>query len=309
MMNKAKSPVLKPAEYLWILSLAFLLIVVNSCVSHDKKSDKDVTIGNGATVLDSKDSTYIFPGEIGIVYEDSNQVFVVVEERPEFPGRDAALLQFLSDNIKYPAEAQEKGIQGRVICRFVVMKDGSIDEVEVVRGVHPSLDAEAMRVLELMPKWGPGMQRGQAVNVRFTLPVVFRLNKEEVTREIVTEDIANPAIPSPVKVNPSNEVFMVVEEQPEFPGGNAAMMKWLSDNIKYPVVAQDNRIQGRVIVNFVVEKDGSLSDIQVVRSVDPSLDKEAVRVVRTMPKWKPGIQRDERVRVRYTLPVVFRLQN
>ena len=102
---------------------------------------------------------------------------------------------------------------------------------------------------------------------------------------------------------------MVVENQPEFPGGNAAMMKFLSDNIKYPVIAQENGIQGRVICNFVVERDGSITDVQVVRGVDPSLDKEAVRVIQQMPRWTPGKQRGQAVRVRFTLPVVFRLQN
>jgi protein TonB len=86
------------------------------------------------------------------------------------------------------------------------------------------------------------------------------------------------------------------------------MMKFLSENIKYPVIAQENGIQGRVICNFVVERDGSITDVQVVRGVDPSLDKEAVRVIQSMPKWKPGMQRGKPVRVRFTLPVVFRLQ-
>jgi len=104
------------------------------------------------------------------------------------------------------------------------------------------------------------------------------------------------------------EIFVVVENQPEFPGGQAAMMKFLSENIKYPVIAQENGIQGRVICNFVVERDGSITDVQIVRGVDPSLDKEAVRVIQSMPKWKPGMQRGKPVRVRFTLPVVFRLQ-
>ena len=107
----------------------------------------------------------------------------------------------------------------------------------------------------------------------------------------------------------TEEIFVVVEKQPEFPGGTTALMKFLGDNIKYPVIAQENGIQGRVITNFVVERDGSISDVQVVRGQDPSLDKEAIRVIKTMPKWTPGQQRGKPVRVRFTLPVVFRLQN
>lgn len=118
-----------------------------------------------------------------------------------------------------------------------------------------------------------------------------------------------PPPPKPKQEEVTEEIFVVVEEQPEFPGGNAAMMKFLSDNIRYPVIAQENGIQGRVICNFVVERDGSITDVQVVRGVDPSLDREAVRVIQQMPRWKPGKQRGSAVRVRFTLPVVFRLQS
>lgn len=150
-------------------------------------------------------------------------------------------------------------------------------------------------------------------------PEIIQVVEEKVeTRiEINTEDDASkrqmetfvpPPPPKPKVEEETEEIFVVVEEQPEFPGGNAAMMKFLSDNIKYPVIAQENGIQGRVITNFVVERDGSITDVQVVRGVDPSLDKEAVRVIQSMPKWKPGKQRGSAVRVRFTLPVVFRLQ-
>lgn len=104
------------------------------------------------------------------------------------------------------------------------------------------------------------------------------------------------------------EIFMVVEKMPEFPGGMAELMKFLSKNIKYPTIAQENGVQGRVIVQFVVNQDGSIVDPVVMRSVDPYLDKEALRVISAMPKWKPGMQRGKAVRVKYTVPVIFRLQ-
>ena len=104
------------------------------------------------------------------------------------------------------------------------------------------------------------------------------------------------------------EIFQVVEEMPEFPGGLAECMKWLGKNIKYPQISQENGVQGRVIVQFVVNKDGTVVDPVVVRGVDPYLDKEALRVITQMPKWKPGKQRGKAVRVKYTVPVMFRLQ-
>ena len=104
------------------------------------------------------------------------------------------------------------------------------------------------------------------------------------------------------------QIFQVVEEMPEFPGGMGECMKFLSKNIKYPTISQENGVQGRVIVQFVVNRDGSIVDPVVVRGVDPYLDKEALRVISTMPKWKPGKQRGKAVRVKYTVPVMFRLQ-
>lgn len=125
----------------------------------------------------------------------------------------------------------------------------------------------------------------------------------KVTQRVETE---------PVKAEPKpeveNKVFDVVEQMPSFPGGSSALMQYLSSNIKYPVVAQENGVQGRVVVSFVVERDGSITDVQVARSVDPSLDREAQRVVRSMPRWIPGKQNGQAVRVKYNVPVAFRLQ-
>lgn len=105
-----------------------------------------------------------------------------------------------------------------------------------------------------------------------------------------------------------DEIFALVEKMPEFPGGNAALFQYLNKNIKYPVVPQEQGIQGKVIIQFVVDKNGTITDPVVVRSVDPYLDKEALRVIKAMPKWKPGMQRNQAVRVKYTVPVTFRLQ-
>ena len=110
------------------------------------------------------------------------------------------------------------------------------------------------------------------------------------------------------QVEDPNKVFDVVEQTPSFPGGDAALMRFLSTNVHYPAVAEENGIQGRVVVTFIIERDGSISDVKVVKSVDPSLDKEAVRVIESMPRWKAGTQNGEPVRVKYTMPVTFRLQ-
>lgn len=131
--------------------------------------------------------------------------------------------------------------------------------------------------------------------------------------QINTEDDKNKevVIQAPVAApieEEDNVVFQVVETMPSFPGGDQALFKFLGENVKYPVIAQENGIQGRVICQFVVNRDGSIVDVEVVRPVDPSLDKEAIRVIKSMPAWSPGKQRGKSVRVKYTLPVNFKLQ-
>ena len=120
------------------------------------------------------------------------------------------------------------------------------------------------------------------------------------------EDIAAPEPPK--HVVEETKIFTVVEQMPMYPGGDAALMGYLRDNIKYPTVAAENGVQGRVVVGFVVERDGSITDVNILRGVDPSLDREAMRVVKSMPRWNPGKQNGSAVRVKYQVPVSFRLQ-
>ena len=172
-------------------------------------------------------------------------------------------------------------------------------------------------------------------SVKFTAPVIKKDNEVKEEDEIKLDEVekSNKAVgaftvegndevggevlkakeeiaaPEPPKQQvEENKVFDVVEQMPSFPGGMGALMSWLSQNIKYPVIAAENGVQGRVIVQFVVEKDGSITDVKVAKSVDPSLDKEATRVVSSMPKWTPGKQNGSAVRVKYTVPVTFKLQ-
>lgn len=154
----------------------------------------------------------------------------------------------------------------------------------------------------------PAVQEVEVLNV-------VEDNVETESIEINTEDDkeAEVVIAAPVEAPEEEEeeevVFVVVESMPEFPGGQQALFKYLAENVKYPVIAQENGIQGRVICQFVVNKDGKIVDVEVVRSGgDPSLDKEAVRVIKSMPNWKAGKQRGKAVRVKYTLPVNFKLQ-
>ncbi len=140
-------------------------------------------------------------------------------------------------------------------------------------------------------------------------------NNQEITNEVKienTEADANTQIQAPVEVQQEEENeevvnFYVIEDKPEFPGGNDAMMGWVAKNIKYPAIAVENGVQGKVFVQFVIGKDGKVGDVQVIRGVDPSLDKEAVRIIQSMPAWKPGKQRGKPVKVSFQVPINFRL--
>ena len=220
--------------------------------------------------------------------EMNEQVFTVVEKMPSFPGGDAELLKYIATNIKYPKESQDNGEQGRVICSFIVGRDGSVNNPEVLRGVTPLLNEEAVRVINTMPRWNPGMQRGKAVAVKYTFPITLRLK-------------------SPVEES-KEETLTVVDVMPQYPGGDRELLKFIAQSIKYPTDAQEAGVQGRVICSFVVDKKGNIVEPKIIRGIDPSLDAEALRVIGMMPRWTPGRQDGKAVRVLYTVPITFRLQ-
>ena len=220
--------------------------------------------------------------------EMNEQVFTVVEKMPSFPGGDAELLKYIATNIKYPKESQDNGEQGRVICSFIVGRDGSVNNPEVLRGVTPLLNEEAVRVINTMPRWNPVMQRGKAVAVKYTVPITFRLK-------------------SPVE-EAKEETLTVVDVMPQYPGGDRELLKFIAQSIKYPTDAQEAGVQGRVICSFVVDKKGNIVEPKIIRGIDPSLDAEALRVIGMMPRWTPGRQDGKAVRVLYTVPITFRLQ-
>lgn len=164
-----------------------------------------------------------------------------------------------------------------------------------------------------MPKWKPGTQGGKPVRVKYTVPVMFRLNdeKKEEFKPVpkIDESIVVVGYASQEK-SPAEEdvVFEVVEQMPSFAGGMGGLMRYLSKNIKYPVAAQKAGAQGQVIVQVIIDSNGNVTNPKITKSVDPSLDAEAIRVTSNMPKWQPGMQRGKAVNVKYTFPIDFKLQ-
>lgn len=188
-----------------------------------------------------------------------------------------------------------------------------VDETEQVQDVIAEEEIEITRQENTPPPPPPPAAPAVAevltvVDDDVELADVEIASSEDDASVAQQETYVAPVVEEEEEEESAQQIFTVVEKQPEFPGGMSELMKFLAKSIKYPVIAQENGIQGRVVCSFVVNRDGSIVDIQVMRGVDPSLDKEAVRVIGTMPKWKPGEQRGKPVRVRFILPVQFRLQ-
>lgn len=234
----------------------------------------------------------------------ATKAFVVVEEMPKFNNRGPeAAREYIAQNLKYPKAAKDKGIQGNVYINFVVESNGKVSNVKVVKSVDPMLDAEATKVIEGMPAWTPGKQRGKNVDVQFTLPVVFSLSEKQQNYE--TEQVVLTSTK-----DKKYEPFFVVEQMPKFNNQDVeAAREYMAKNVKYPETAAKQGIQGKVFISFVVEEDGSVSAVKIEQGVNPVLDMEAIRAAESMPKWTPGYQRGKAVRVKITLPVNFTLEN
>jgi len=226
--------------------------------------------------------------------QTKEKVYAIVEVMPEFPGGEMALRKYLSENVQYPKEATAKGIQGKVFVNFIVNSEGKILDAKVIRGVSPSLDAEGLRVIRAMPNWKPGKEKGVAVSVRYTLPIRFLIPPGP-------SDKTKKGIASQAK----EKVYTKVEIMPEYPGGEKALRKFLSDTVQYPKEAIAKRIEGKVFVNFIVNREGEIVDAKVLRGVSPSLDAEGLRVIRLMPNWKPGKEKGVPVSVSFTIPINF----
>lgn len=200
---------------------------------------------------------------------------------PEYPGGMEGVIAFCTENLKYPVQAEEVGMEGRVLVSFVIEKDGSVADVTVEESADSLLDAEAVRVISAMDNWTPGQnEAGEAVRVRMVVPVNFMLDGSR-------DD---------------------VDQLPEFPGGLEAYVKFMQDNLNYPKECEEKGEEGRVLVEVLIDKEGNVTNVELKKSVNELLDAEALRVVKSMPKWTPGQDGGEAVDVKYVIPVTFRLQ-
>ena len=257
--------------------------------------------GKATTQAEAHDEAIRETGET-----EDDQPFLIAETRPLFPMQEGGnpgygdlntFRAWVQKNIKYPAEAFRNGEQGRVVLSFVVEKDGSVSNIQILQTPGKAFSEETRRVVAASPKWKPGEQRGEKVRVRYTLPVDFRITA--TAQDTKTSE----------NKGSGEEPFLVVDTPPQFNGGDIGeFRRWVQMNVKYPAEAPGKNIYGKVLVTFVIEKDGSVGNAEIFKSPDKSLADEVLRVIGKSPKWTPGKQRGEAVRVKFGMPVDFAVQ-
>lgn len=216
---------------------------------------------------------------------EGNKTYSYTVDDPKFPYN---LSSWLSWQIHYPEEARREKIEGDVYVRFNIGEDGSVSHIKVVKGIKDGemLEKEAKRLVSIMPKWTPGYDNNKPASKQVTIRISFILKDDTIAKT------------PPIIIDTTHE------ERPQFPGD---FESWASHNLIYPNEARARKIEGRVYISFVVEKDGSISNVNILKGADESLDREAVRLVSSMPKWIPGKINGNPSRFNYTMPVGFLL--
>jgi TonB family protein len=257
-----------------------------------------------------------------VLADDGTEIvpFPEVEEKPLFQDKEAhEFIKWIYDKLQgnYPKEAIEKNIQGVVRIEFTINEDGSLSDIKSLQKVDPILENAVTEIIKQSPKWTPGKHKSKVVKVTYQVPVVFKLTKENAAKNITNEEITIVSFDNQelerTFANDEIEVipFAIVEEKPMFQNKEASeFIKWIYDKLKgnYPKEAMEKNIQGVVRVAFIINEDGSLSNIKYLRKVDPILKNAVTEIIKQSPKWTPGKHKNTAVKVTYQVPIVFKLQ-
>lgn len=219
-----------------------------------------------------------------------NTIYIIVEEMPIFPGGEQAMMKFLVDHLKYPEFERDNCIQGTVIVQFIVEKDGSVSNVQVIKGISSGLNDESVRVVKNFPKWEPARQKRNPVRIVMNLPIKFKIEDCVPMNTDIYDTI----------------VYDKSSPMPGFPGGPVMLNKYLKENLKYPKTENKNGVKGTVVLGFVVEKNGVLNNIVIEKGVTSDINAEAIRLVKEMPLWSPGKINGKIVRVKTLLEIEFK---
>jgi len=244
---------------------------------------------------------------------------IVVEHMPEYPGGDEAMMSFILSNLQYPVNDRENHIQGKVVLRFTITEEGNVADVEVKESVSPDIDEEAIRLIKLLSKFKPGTQQGKPVKLQVNLPILFSLDNTD-SKELLSALTLSRAFNFVGLKAPADDFYVKskepipvaweniadkVDKRPEFPGGKDSIALFLNRNVKYPADANQLGIEGQVILGFIVNEDGHLSDIAFVVKDYQSFNKEAMRVVKLLPNFIAARKDGKPVKALYKLPIKF----
>ena len=217
--------------------------------------------------------------------------------------------RFISNTLSYPADAADREIQGLVVYTFVVEKDGTLSNFNIIHRADPLLDAEALRILQLMPPWRPARHKGEIVRAESYVPMYFKLNKQARRAPARTRPsesaTARAYAKTDLEIIEQNEILTIVDQMPRYVYGEQGLAEFIAHNIRYPKEARQQGIEGRILCSFIVGSDGSISNIEVVEGLHTQLDNEAIRVLGLMPRWVPGENDGEKVNVKCLLPIDF----
>ncbi len=240
-----------------------------------------------------------------------------------FTGGTSEMHRFISNSLRYPTDAVRRNAQGLVVYTFIVEKDGTLTNFELIHRADSLLDLEALRILQSMPPWRPAKFKEEIVRSKTYVPMYFRLNQNAVaaSHRSSTTTTTTATLPAPRAATQHNdttvsatgdapvesEVFSIVEKMPQYYNGEQGLAEFINHQLRYPIEARQQGVEGRIICSFIVGIDGGISNIEVVQGLHPQLDNEAVRVLSLMPKWVPGENNGQKVNVKCLLPIDFNI--
>lgn len=234
----------------------------------------------------------------------SDRIYEEPDIVPMYPGGSAEMHRFISNTLRYPDDARERNAQGLVVYTFVVEKDGSLSNFNIIHRADSSLNNEALRILQAMPAWRPARHNGEIVRAETYVPMYFKLNRNAVASGKAVQPVRNYAKDDPSVVE-NNMIYTIVDKMPRYAYGESGLADFIEHNMRYPRKALQEGIEGRILCSFIVASDGSISNIEVVEGGNPLLNDEAIRVLGLMPKWIPGENNGEKVYVKCLLPIDF----
>ena len=249
-------------------------------------------------------ATIFIVGTFMITPTAAQNVVANPERPPLFSGGPAAMNAFIANTMRYPDDAFERRAQGLVVFTFVVETDGTLSNIRPVRLADPSLDAEALRIIQAMPLWTPAEHRGRAVRAEATVPMFFSISPNATTNAPARQQQRQDYARTDLNILQNNPIYTIVDRMPQFATGPADLANFIARNICYPREALADGIDGRILASFVIAPDGSISNIEIVDGI-PALNEEAIRVLSMMPNWRPGERNGVPVHVRVLQEVNF----